>query len=40
MISNELTDTLRMNLGQEALNLESFSKVDATLLQFYEHNLR
>ena len=32
MISNELTDTLRLNLGPDALNLDNFSKVDASLL--------
>lgn len=39
MISNEITDTLRLNLGSDGLNAEAFSKIDASLLKFYETNL-
>ena len=40
MICNEITETLRLNLGSEALNLDAFPKIDASLLQFYEQNLQ
>ena len=40
MINNEITETLRLNLGNDALNLDAFRRVDASLLQFYEQNLQ
>lgn len=39
VIGNELTETLRMNLGMDPLNLAAFGKIDATLLQFYHKNM-
>ena len=39
MICNEITETLRLNLGSDALNLDAFRRIDASLLQFYEQNL-
>ena len=39
MICNEITETLRLNLGSDALNLDAFSRIDPSLLQFYEQNL-
>ena len=36
MICNEITETLRLNLGNDALNLDAFRRIDASLLQFYE----
>jgi len=36
MIGNEITETLRLNLGSDALNLEAFRRIDASLLSFYE----
>lgn len=35
MISNEITETLRLNIQNEPLNLQSLEKVDAILLSFY-----
>ena len=40
MICNEITETLRLNLGNDALNLDAFRRIDASLLQFYEQNLQ
>jgi len=39
MICNEITETLRLNLANDALNLDAFRRIDASLLQFYEQNL-
>ena len=32
MISNEITETLRINLGSDALDLDAFRKIDASLI--------
>ena len=40
MISTAISETLKMNLGNDALDLEAFQKIDALLLQFYEQNLQ
>lgn len=40
MISTAITETLKMNLGNDALDLEAFNKIDALLLSFYEQNLQ
>ena len=39
MIGNEITETLRLNLGSEPLNLDAFRRIDASLLNFYKQNL-
>ena len=39
MISNEITETLRLNIQNEPLNLASLEKIDAILLSFYKQNL-
>ena len=39
MICNEITETLRINMGQDILDLDAFPRIDACLLQFYEANL-
>ena len=35
MISNEITETLRLNVQNEPLNLHALEKIDAILLSFY-----
>ena len=40
MISTAISETLKMNLGNDALDLDAFQKIDALLLQFYEQNLQ
>ena len=40
MITNEITETLKLNLGSDGLTVESFSRIDASLLKFYEANLQ
>lgn len=32
MICNEITETLRLNIGADALDLDAFRKIDASLL--------
>ena len=39
MITNELTETLRVNLGSDPLTLDAFRKIDGCLLQFFDRNL-
>ena len=36
MISNEITETLRLNVQNEPLNLHALEKIDAILLSFYK----
>ena len=40
MIGGGITETLKMNLGQEPLDLDALTKVDGYLLRFFEQNLR
>ena len=35
MIGNEITETLRLNLGSDPLNIDAFRRIDASLLNFY-----
>ena len=39
MICNEITETLRVNLGSDPLTLDAFRKIDGCLLQFFDKNL-
>ena len=39
MVCNEITETIRINMGQDPLNLPAFRRIDASLLSFYEQNL-
>ena len=36
MIGNEITETLRLNVQNEPLNLHALEKIDAILLSFYK----
>ena len=36
MIGDAITETLRMNLGSMALDIDAFRRLDGILLQFYE----
>lgn len=39
MINNEITETLRLNVQNEPLNIHALEKIDAILLSFYKQNL-
>ena len=34
-----ISETLKMNMGSDPLNAQSFDKIDAILMQFYRQNL-
>ena len=39
MISNAISETLKMNMANDPLDVQSWEKIDTILMQFYNQNL-
>ena len=39
MITNGISETLRLNIASDPLDVNAFEKIDALLMQFYNQNL-